>query len=481
METIKTRIQRSGFYRLIIVDHYRISPVNLEMWLWNFLKFGRNNDYLPEYNILFGFDWRCYILPQALLHKLCPELRKAEYREHPEQPCRIIVETNQPATGCITSLVDHFQGKVHRKVDIFPGLVVELPFSQIQAMTWAPYIKKIWHDTKVQALMDIAAPTVGAYTGQDSGYNGQQMVAAVIDTGIFPHPDLIYPENRIIGWYDLVNERNSPYDDNGHGTHIAGIIAGNGIQSKGRYRGMAPEAKLVGVKALDHNGSGNTSDVIAAIEWCIANREKYNIKAINLSLGSTAHDSCRNDPLCRAASAAWRNGIVVCVAAGNDGPEPRTITTPGINSSVITVGNLDDNATIEWDDDQLNPSSSRGPTIDNISKPDLLAPGTAITSLRVPRGYRAFTGTSMATGVATGAVLQILQQNPVLKPDEVKHLLVNNTRLLDLDSNQQGAGVINLNNIFDASQVNKAGLNTERRALPLALLALASVAFGIIT
>lgn len=418
-------------------------------------------------------------MPQALLHKLCPELRKAEYNANPDQPRRIIVEMNQPATGRIADFVNHSQGKIHRKVNVFPGLVVELPFSQIQKMTWSPYVKKIWHDAKVQALMDIAGPTVGGSTAQDYGFTGKDMVAAVIDTGIYPHIDLIYPENRIIGWYDLVNERETPYDDNGHGTHIAGIIAGNGTLSGGRYRGMAPEAKLVGVKALDRNGSGNTSDVIAAIEWCINNREQYQIKAINLSLGSVAQDSCRNDPLCRAATAAWRNGMVVCVAAGNDGPEPGTINTPGINSFVITVGNLDDNATIEWDDDQLNPSSSRGPTIDNINKPDLLAPGTAINSLRVPRGYRSFSGTSMATGVVTGAVLQLLEKYPDLKPNDVKRLLKSNTRLLELDSNQQGAGVINLNGIFEEAKPNQLN-NIFSRALPLTIFALAPFAFSIL-
>lgn len=418
-------------------------------------------------------------MPQALLHKLCPELRKAEYNEDPDQPRRIIVEMNQPVTRRVADFVNHSQGKVHRKVNVFPGLVVELPFSQIQEMTWFPYIKKIWHDTKVQALMDIAAPTVGGYTAQDYGFTGKDIVAAVIDTGIYPHTDLIYPENRIIGWYDLINERDTPYDDNGHGTHIAGIIAGNGTLSRGRYRGMAPEAKLVGVKALDRNGSGNTSDVIAAIEWCISNREQYQIRAINLSLGSIAQDSCRNDPLCRAATAAWKSGMVVCVAAGNDGPEPGTINTPGINSYVITVGNLDDNATIDWDDDRLNPSSSRGPTIDNINKPDLLAPGTAINSLRVPRGYRAFTGTSMATGVVTGAVLQLLQKYPDLKPNDLKRLLKNNTRLLDLDSNQQGAGVISLNNIFEESKENKTSIRQNSRAMSLAMFALIPFTFGL--
>lgn len=409
-------------------------------------------------------------MPQALMHKLSPELRKAEYIENPERPCRIIVEMNQQVAGRIAYFVNHSQGRVHRKVDVFPGLVVELPFVKIEQMTWSPYIKKIWHDTKVQTLLDIAVPTVGGNIARDSGFTGKDMVVAVIDTGIYPHQDLIYPENRIVGWYDLVNERSAPYDDNGHGTHVAGIIAGNGTVSRGRYRGMAPEAKLVGIKVLDRDGSGNTSDVIAAIEWCINNREEYNIRAINLSLGSTAQDSYQADPLCRAVSAAWRSGIVVCVAAGNDGPDSVTINTPGINPASITVGNLDDRGTVDLDDDQLSSSSSRGPTIDNLSKPDILAPGTAINSLRVPRGYRAFSGTSMATAVATGAALQVLQKNPKFKPDEVKRILVKHTRGLDLDSNQQGAGVLSLNGIFEETKQNKSGINIVKRVMPLAMM-----------
>lgn len=410
-------------------------------------------------------------MPQALLHKLDPELRKAEYSENPEKSCRIIVEMNRPVAGRIAYFVNHSRGRILRKVDVFPGLVVELPFAEIELMTWSPYIKKIWHDTKVQTLLDIAVPTVGGNVVKDLGYTGKNMVVALIDTGIYPHTDLVYPEDRIIGWYDLVNGRNKPYDDNGHGTHIAGIIAGNGAVSRGRFQGMAPEAKLIGVKALDRDGSGNTSDVIAAIEWCIMNREKYNIRVINLSLGSTAQESYRNDPLCRATTAAWRNGIVVCVAAGNDGPEARTINSPGINSDVITVGNLDDHATVEWDDDELSESSSRGPTIDNISKPDILAPGTAINSLRIPRGYRTFSGTSMATGIVTGAVLQVLQKNPKMKPDEIKRLLTKNTRSLDLDPNQQGEGVINLGGIFEKSKQNAPEDNIINRLVPLAMIA----------
>ena len=351
-------------------------------------------------------------MPNRLTQKLSPSLRKPELAEEPDRHHRVIVEMYEQGAGRIANFVNVSQGKVHRRLKVIPALVVEMPYSNIQQLTISPHVKRIWHDTEVRAKLDVAVPTVGSAKAQQSGFTGKDMVAAIIDTGIHPHPDLTNPENRIIGWVDLVNERTAPYDDNGHGTHVAGIIAGNGFSSGKTYTGMAPEAKLVGVKVLDDSGSGNTSDVIAGIEWCIDNKTKYNIKAINMSLGSMAQDSYRVDPLCRAATAAWNNGLVVCIAAGNDGPDNGTINTPGINPSIITVGNLDDRGTIETDDDQISSSSSCGPTVDNLQKPDLLAPGADIMSLRVPRGYRTLSGTSMATAVATGAVLQVSQKNP---------------------------------------------------------------------
>jgi serine protease AprX len=206
----------------------------------------------------------------------------------------------------IANLVNTKQGSIKRQMKRIPSLAVEIPYSALEELAVSRRVKRIWHDAKVQALLDIAVPTVGGKYARENGLTGQNTVAAVIDTGIYPHQDLITPENRIIGWVDLLDKKESPYDDNGHGTHVAGIIAGNGYSSRGRYRGMAPEAHLVGVKALDGDGSGNVSDIIAGIEWIIENRLVYNIQAINLSLGAIAQDAAGQDPLCRATSAAWR-------------------------------------------------------------------------------------------------------------------------------------------------------------------------------
>lgn len=388
--------------------------------------------------------------------KISSLLLRPEFTENPEKPCRLIVEMASPFTDKIASYIEANEGRVHREMRLVPSVVVEVPYSAVQYMVLSPHVRKIWYDVRVRVLLDIAVPTVGGAKAHDLGFTGKDITVAVIDTGIFPHPDLTYPENRIVAWHDLLSGRPEPYDDNGHGTHVSGIIAGNGAASRGKYIGMAPDVKLVGIKALDKDGGGNSSDIISALEWCIQNRETYNIKAINLSLGAAAQDSYNQDPLCRSVSAAWNNGMVVCVAAGNDGPDRRTINTPGINPKAITVGNLDDKGTVDTADDVLSDSSSRGPTVDNLVKPDLLAPGTNIMSLGVGGGYRALTGTSMAAPMVTGAVAQILQQSPSLKPDQVKNRLLKNARDLGLESNFEGSGALKMDGLFEQSSKETA-------------------------
>ena len=395
-------------------------------------------------------------MPQWM-QKLSPMLLKPEFNENPAKPCRVIVEMSYPGTERLRSHVEANGGKIHREHRIMPFIVAELPYAAVQDMALSMFIKRIWHDTKVRTMLDIAVPAVGSNKVHHLGFTGKEVTVAVIDTGIAPHPDLVYPKNRIIAWHDIVNGRSAPYDDNGHGTHVSGIIAGNGRSSRGKYAGMAPEANLVGVKALDKDGSGNTSDIISGIEWCIENQKTYNIRAINLSLGAAAQDSYRADPLCRAVSAAWNKGMVVCVAAGNDGPDPGTINTPAINPDAISIGNLDDKGTVDVSDDVINDSSSRGPTIDQIIKPDLLAPGTNIMSLRTRWGYRSLTGTSMATPMVTGAVAQMLQKWPDLKPAQVKNRLRKNARDFGLQPTFQGSGALVIDDIFNEPKKGSLG------------------------
>jgi serine protease AprX len=443
-----------------MINLYAFAIILIKLLTLNFnlsqliMLFFWNSDSLAEYNILSTMKEEIP-LPQWL-HKLSPVLLKSEFSEDPEKPCRVIVEMAYPRIDRILSYVEANEGKVHHEHRIMPFIVIELPYSAIQSLTLSNQVKRIWHDTKVRTMLDIAIPAVGGDKVHNLGFTGKGVTVAVIDTGIAPHPDLIYPENRIVAWKDLVNEHPSPYDDNGHGTHVSGIIAGNGIASRGKYTGMAPEAKLVGIKALDKEGSGNTSDTIAAIEWCIENQKTYNIKAINLSIGTVAQESYRTDPLCRAVSAAWNKDMAVCVAAGNGGPNPRTINTPAINPNAISVGNLDAKGTADVSDDVINESSSRGPTVDYLIKPDLLAPGTNITSLRPRWGYRSLTGTSMSTPMVTGAVTQILQKWPDLKPYQIKNLLKKNAHSFGLQPVFQGSGALATDGIFNESKKNNS-------------------------
>lgn len=397
--------------------------------------------------MLFNSDWRA---------KLSQPLKKPDFSVRLDDRHRFIVEVSGLRTDKVAAVITANHGKIHRELRLMPSFAVELPYFSLEELARLRWVKKVWYDAPVAIKLDTAVPAVGGLKTRELGFTGKGVVVAVLDTGIYPHPDLILPNNRILAWHDLISQKNSPYDDNGHGTHVAGIIAGNGRSSRGRYTGIAPEAMLVGIKVLDDKGGGNVSNLLLGIEWCLDHLADLQIKVINLSLGTPAQESYRSDPLCRATSAAWRKGIIVCAAAGNEGPGVKTINSPGINPQIITVGNVDDQQTLDGGDDQLNRTSGRGPTIDNLVKPDLLAPGTEITSLKVMGGYRILSGTSMSTPLVSGAVSQIIQKWPQLKPDQIKHLLTKNARSLGLAANLEGAGVLDLDRIFTTNTTNKS-------------------------
>jgi len=325
---------------------------------------------------------------------------------------------------------------------------------KIAALLKYEEIKTIHLDREVKALLDNASSTVRADYAWKSSKTGKGITVAVIDTGIYPHNDLITPQNRITAFKDFINNKTTPYDDNGHGTHVAGDICGNGYSSKSLYKAPAYESSIVGVKVLNKKGSGKLSDVIAGIQWCIDNKEKYSIRILNLSLGSKAVGSYKDDLLCETLEKAWETGIVVCTAAGNEGPESGTISSPGIDPRIITVGASDDRNTILRSDDRIASFSSRGPTIDGLEKPDVVCPGTDIVSLRVPKSfydkqlkksrvtdfYTSMSGTSMATPICCSIIALILEAHPSLKPDEVKKLLTDTSWNLGFTRNEQGAG-----------------------------------------
>lgn len=304
-------------------------------------------------------------------------------------------------------------------------------------------------ENTMKPLMDNANQTLGVDTLHAQGITGKDVTVCVIDTGIAQHPDV---KDRIIGFHDLVNGRTEAYDDQGHGSHCAGIVAGSGESSNGKFVGVAPEAKLVGVKVLDSRGSGSFSNVIKGIQWAVENKEKYGIDVISMSLGGPSSQSYKTDPVSQAVEAAVAAGISTIVAAGNEGPGARTIGSPANAPNVVTIGAMDDKGTVDRKDDDLAYFSSRGPSnVDKLHKPDVLAPGVNITSLsNKGKGYVSMSGTSMATPFAAGVAALMCQVKPDISPAQLKELCMKNADSLEPNPktgrgygiDEQGKGVI---------------------------------------
>jgi serine protease AprX len=374
-------------------------------------------------------------------------------------------------------------GNIWRKFSSINGEAVELSNGQLRRLAASPLVDSLHVDRPLKAHLNRAAVTIGARAVQEEmGFDGAGVGVAVIDSGVSSwHDDLTYGGSsaavRVVGgqrvakFVDFVNGRTSAYDDNGHGTHVSGIIAGNGYDTRGARAGIAPAAHLVSLKVLDSRGTGYISNVIAALDWAIANKGAYNIRVINLSVGAPITESYTTDPLTLATKRAVDTGIVVVAAAGNLGrnalgqPQYGGITSPGNAPWVLTVGASNTKGTVTRTDDEVAPYSSRGPSaIDFTAKPDLIAPGTGIVSLADPtssmyvskasyllsgtvktayRPYLALTGTSMAAPMVSGTAALMIQANPKLTPNLVKAILEYTAQKYAYDSLTQGAGFIN--------------------------------------
>jgi len=387
--------------------------------------------------------------------KLCPILG-AKIMSQSNEELPVIIQLKRNDTRLEEGIMN-LATKVKKRLSIIRGIACNLDTETIYRLANDPDIEYISFDVKVYALLDISVPTMEAHFPHEQGYKGEGITVAVIDTGVAPHYDLTRPVNRIIGFKDFINNKTSPYDDNGHGTHVAGIIAGNGYSSRGKYAGIAPEANILGIKALNNRGSGNMSDIIAAIEYAVKTKDEYNTKILNLSFGSPANNSYQKDPLCKAVKEAKNAGLIVVAAAGNSGPEPRTIVSPGISPDVITVGAIDDKRTIDPSDDEIARFSSRGPTNEGLTKPDLVAPGVNINSLShiEEDGYISMSGTSMATPLISGTVALLLNKYGDLSPDQVKEKLINACIDLKDSKNNQGSGLVNLQKLFNEDETEE--------------------------
>lgn len=366
---------------------------------------------------------------------------------------------------CLLNDILQLGGTILGDLPLVNGVVALLDGNGIVALSNHANVVYISKDRTVAPFLSNAAPAVNAPTAWKSGYIGTGIGVALIDSGVNSHPDFDVgplPFSRVLYNQSFVNGDSSTGDKYGHGTHVAGLIAGDGLSSTGflyskTFVGIAPGAEIVNLRVLDANGSATDSEVIAAINQAISLKSQYNIRVINLSLGRGVFESYTLDPLCQAVEKAWKSGIVVVVAAGNNGRyQPTdgyaTVTSPGNDPYVITVGAMKPMGTPERTDDLIASYSSKGPTIvDHIVKPDLVAPGNLLvstetsgttlynteTSNLVPLSYYMYggssspsktyftlSGTSMATGVVSGLVADLLQAHPQLTPDQVKARLM---------------------------------------------------------
>ena len=389
---------------------------------------------------------------------------------------RVIVMSSQGKGGSVNAHkhVNQHNGDVVSDVDVADSVIADVTNDELTGLQNDNDVVVVPNaQVDVTGMADtvrtpaaVFPTTTGATQLNATGFTGRGVGVAVLDTGISRLPDF---GNRLVGGVDLSGEGDPFTDSYGHGTFVAGLIAGDGSSSGGLYRGEAPGANLISIKAAGASGSTDLATVISGIQWAVNNRGKFNIGVLNISMGAPPFPSSVSNPLDRAAEAAWGAGIVVVASAGNTGPNNGTITAPGDDPLVVTVGAIDDQGTAATADDTMTDFSAVGPTtIDGWFKPDLVAAGRSVVSLRVPGstidvnnpsariGSTNFvgSGTSFSAAVTSGAAAllrQVDSSNGSGIADRIKGRLLGGAMPGPVGSPLvDGFGSLN---VFNASQV----------------------------
>ncbi len=413
-------------------------------------------------------------------------------RLRPADLVKVIFTENNPSDASLEKAVERSGGSVGRTLPIVGGFSAEIPAGSIPELGSSTNLRSLSEDRTGKfetvtfdgetpaTISSNSVRTTGAESMWAAGNKGAGVGVAVIDTGVSPMNDLTARRNRVIHGPDLSGENNL-IDTYGHGTVMAGIIGGDGYDSmnnaSGAFMGIAPHAQIISLKVAGANGATDVSTVLAAMHWVAAYRDQYNIRVVNLSWGTHGTQTYKLDPLNYAVERLWQLGITVVVAAGNSGPTSSTITKPGDDPFVITVGAYNDQQNSDLGDDSVPGWSSRGPTTaDGLSKPDVVAPGRLITSTRsygstvekeFPKAlyspsYIRGSGSSQAAAAVSGAAALLIRQKPHLSPDQVKYAFSSTAASLpSVSPNIQGAGRINVASAAASANEGSANLNTE--------------------
>jgi subtilisin family serine protease len=419
----------------------------------------------------------------------------------------VVVKSVKAWNKTLDDAVKSNNGTVTKSFTNFPLRAVSLPSAAVEAFANRPDVDYVALDREVKLLghvtLTTGADAARVMANYNPTYDGTGVGIAVLDSGLDPDHVAFAQESgsasRVAFNLDFTGE-NRTDDPYGHGSHVASIAAGNGQVSNGAYRGIAPNAKLVNLRVLNSQGKGTVSALLAAIDWIKTNRTTYNIRVVNMSLGTAAVDSYTVDPLCLAVRSLVDAGVVVVAAAGNEGKDGAgnkvygQIHSPGNDPSVITVGAVNTFGTDARNDDGVATYSSRGPTrsfwtdtsgtkhYDNLIKPDLVAPGNKIIDAQAAgnllvtqnplldanvsgsasREQMYLSGTSMATPVVAGAAALLLQANPNLTPNLVKALLMYTSQQLPgFNTFEQGAGELNLEGAMRVARLVRTDLSSS--------------------
>src|SRR6266567_1744564 len=440
--------------------------------------------------------------------KVSPDLLGKAHSASSADTVKVIVQLSAPMSGDLNSVLNSNGVHVRKTFQKLGSHAVEMPASIVDTVAAFDEVSYVSLDRPTLSMGHLSA-TAGADAARTtsginvSGVDGTGIGIAILDSGIYAsHTDFLDKNSnvRVVFSQDFTGE-NRTDDPYGHGTHVAAIAAGNGRVSNATYLGIASNAKLINLRVLDANGTGTVSSTLAALDWVLDNKTTYNIRVVNMSLGTPAVDSYKNDPICRAVRRLVDAGVVVAAAAGNNGKNSAgqkvygQIHCPGNEPSALTVGAANTFGTDARNDDGVTTYSSRGPTrsyttdaagvkhFDNLIKPDLVAPGNKIINAESDgnllvaenpqldlgisradnRREMQLSGSSMASPVVAGAAVMLLQANPNLTPNLIKMILMYTAQpLAGFNTLEQGAGEINMDGAMRLARLVRTDLGTSK-------------------